>query len=132
MRIVTLEIQLLLDYPRKIGHRFTGYYFKYPSEEGFEGLVSTISDDPPMLNWIYVDRESLRLCYGNRTDSMGNIIGPWSWSEDEKYLTLEEWQGFVAVKEGQDWVLYYDSNGDWSGLPEDCEIMDIDLRRILI
>lgn len=95
-------------------------------------MVSTIMDDPPMLNWIFVDKQTLQCRYGNRTDSMGNLIGPWGWSEDEKFLTLEDWQGFVAVKEGDDWVLYYDSHGDWSGLPEDCEIIDVDLRRILI
>ena len=83
------------------GHKFCGYYFTYPSEERHQGLVSTIADDPPMLNWIYVHAETNAVCYGARKDTIGHKIGPWSWNADERYLTLEgEEGGFVAVSGG--------------------------------
>ncbi|KAI9770058.1 MAG: hypothetical protein M1839_003286 [Geoglossum umbratile] len=116
---------------KKSGHPFCGYYFQYPGTE-FEGLVSTISDDPPMLNWIYVDRETRELKYGSRTQSLGNIVGPWSWTEDEQWLTLEDSQGFVVVEEEEGWALYYDKDGDWSGLPSKGKILDVGLKRKLL
>ena len=95
------------------GHKFCGYHFKYPSEEGHLGLVSTISDDPPALNWIYVDKDTHAVAYGGRKDTLGHVIGPWGWSEDEQYLTLEgEYDNFVAVLEDTEgsprWAVYWD------------------------
>ncbi|KAF2453507.1 hypothetical protein BDY21DRAFT_367034 [Lineolata rhizophorae] len=96
-------------------HPFTGFYIQYPDEERSptRGLVSTISNDPPMLNWIYCDKDTHELKYGNRTQSREHIIGEWDWTKDEVGLTLEGWEGFVAVEEepGQ-WALYYDRNND--------------------
>jgi hypothetical protein len=99
-----------------VPHPFTGFYFMYPDEERSppeRGLVSTISDDPPMLNWIYVNKDSFELRYGNRTQSLEHVVGPWDWTEDEAGVTLEGWEGFVAVEEdetpdGLKWALYYD------------------------
>lgn len=81
------------------------------------GLVSTISVDPPMLNWIYIDKNTLELRYGNRTASIQHIVGPWDWTEDETGVILEEWEGWVAVEEeeredGLKWALYYDRYDD--------------------
>lgn len=65
-----------------------------------------------MLNWIYVDSDTLELRFGNRTQSIQHIVGPWDWTEDEVGLLLEDWEGFVAVEEeeqdGLKWALYYD------------------------
>lgn len=81
------------------GHKFNGYYFKYPSEQGYQGLVSTIQDDPPMLNWMYADKDTGMLKYGSRKDTAEHVVGPWGWSEDEQYLTFDEddWR-FIAVE----------------------------------
>jgi hypothetical protein len=81
------------------GHKFNGYYFKYPSEQGYQGLVSTIQDDPPMLNWLYVDKDTGMIKYGSRKDTTGHVVGPWGWSEDEQFLTFDEddWR-FIAVE----------------------------------
>jgi hypothetical protein len=81
------------------------------------GLVSTVSVDPPMLNWIYIHKDTLALNYGNRTQSIEHIIGPWDWTEDESGVTLEDWEGWVAVEEeeredGLKWALYYDRYDD--------------------
>jgi len=99
-----------------VPHPFTGFYIMYPDEDRSppeRGLVSTISVDPPMLNWIYVDKDTLEVKYSNRSGSVEHIIGPWDWTEDETGVTLEDWEGFVAVEEeerpdGLKWALYYD------------------------
>lgn len=99
------------------GHPFTGFYVMYPDDDRNPkqlGLVSTVSDDPPMLNWLYVDRNTLELRYGNRTQSIQHIVGPWDWTEDDQVgLLLEDWEGFVAVEEEKGvWAMYYDINDD--------------------
>ncbi|KAF2104570.1 hypothetical protein NA57DRAFT_51390 [Rhizodiscina lignyota] len=96
-------------------HPFTGFYIMYPDDDRSppqRGLVSTISVDPPMLNWIYADRDTLELKYGNRTQSIEHTVGPWDWTEDESGVTLEDWEGFVAVEEDDGWAIYYDINDD--------------------
>lgn len=93
---------MYIDHPAapRPGHKFNGYYFKYPSEQGYQGLVSTIQEDPPMLNWMYVDKDTGAVRYGSRKDTVGHVIGPWSWSEDEEFLTMDgdDWR-FIAVEE---------------------------------
>ena len=78
-----------------------------------------------MLNWIYVHDQTYELSYGNRTQSITHIVGVWDWTDDELNVTLEGWEGFVAIdessnmsdsewektewgKEGLRWALYYD------------------------
>lgn len=79
------------------------------------GLVSTISDDPPTLQWIYADTRSGALRHGSGDEAAGQLAGPWDWTDDEVGLTLEGWEGFVAVEEEGErgtWRLYYDRNDD--------------------
>ncbi|KAL2159515.1 hypothetical protein VTH06DRAFT_2520 [Thermothelomyces fergusii] len=111
--------KLWIDHPGfpMPGHKFTGYYFTYPSEEKPLGLVSTIADDPPMLNWIFVDKESRVVRHGGRQDTLGgHTVGPWFWSEDEQWLTLEgDALGFVAVQlDGKMWAVAWDGDGFFS------------------
>jgi len=114
-------------------HRFAGYYFTFPSPEPTQGLVSTISDDPPMLNWIYVDKDTMEVKYGNKTTSQEHLVGPWLWSGNEKELTMDENTRFVVVEEETDaWGVYYDKAGDWSDLPLDGRILDVELERCII
>ncbi|KAK7417598.1 hypothetical protein QQX98_004419 [Neonectria punicea] len=105
----------LPDYPVE-GHKFCGYYFKYPSEEGHRGMVSTIAVDPPMLNWIYVNGDTHAVEYGARKDTVGHVIGPWGWTDDDRFLTLEgDHDAFVVVKEEGDdgrWAVYWDPEGE--------------------
>lgn len=80
-------------------------------------MVSLISEDPPMLNWIYVDRDTHAVEFGGRKDTLGHVIGPWGWSDDEHFVTLEgQHETFVAVKEEDEngqprWVAYWDPDG---------------------
>jgi hypothetical protein len=70
-----------------------------------------------MLNWLYADKEDGRVRYGNRTQSVDHVFGPWDWTENEEGLTLEGWEGFVAVEEDDGlWGLYFDRHDD--GLKE--------------
>ncbi|EJT76067.1 hypothetical protein GGTG_05991 [Gaeumannomyces tritici R3-111a-1] len=110
--IVLKDNKLWIDHQESPveGHKFTGYYFTYPSEEQHKGIVSTISIDPPMLNWIYVDKDTATLRYGGRKDTLSHVIGPWWWSEDETYLTLRgSADGFVAEEDpsSRKWFLRY-------------------------
>ncbi|KAK4655541.1 hypothetical protein QC762_303240 [Podospora pseudocomata] len=98
------------------GHKFFGYYFPYPSEEQHLGMVSTIADDPPMLNWIYVDKDTNLVRHGGRQATLGHTIGPWFWTSDEKWLTLEgDAARFVAVQmENKKWAIALDRDGCFS------------------
>ncbi|TGO19757.1 hypothetical protein BPAE_0331g00080 [Botrytis paeoniae] len=130
-QVVLRDNRMYLNHPDapKEGHRFCGYYFMYPGTEE-HGLVSTIQDNPPMLNWIYVDSSTLEVRYGGRADTVGNLAHPWEWSEDEVNLTLEEDEGFVAVEvEPGLWQIYFDRNGDFSGLPTGKKIQEVCLLR---
>lgn len=49
-------------------------------EAGFpkgEGMVTTISDDPPFLNWVYLDRNTHEVKYGIRDEAQPHVVGPW-------------------------------------------------------
>ena len=116
--------QLFIDVPAEEGlefekpssHPFAGYFMKHPQYNwGWqgEGLVSTIMDDPPQLNWIYVDEETHEVKYGNKVESEGHHMGPWDCTKTDHRMLFEGWEGFLAVKEGADtWALYFDRNDD--------------------
>lgn len=78
------------------------------------GLVSYISDNPPALNWIFVDKDTHMIRHGSRAETLGgHTIGPWNWSADEQWLTLEGKVGeFVAVEqENGKWAVAWDGDG---------------------
>lgn len=127
------------------GHPFAGYYYPYPANQNRwraaglkgEGMVSTISDDPPMLNWIYVDAQTHEIKYGVRVEAEPHHCGPWDCTAVEKRVTFEGWEGFVAVQEDEDadeWALYFDR--DDNGLRgagmvglEDRRMLEVEVRR---
>jgi len=136
-----LESQVYLDDPipskrKKLSHTVQAFYVEYPDEEREKtrGLVTTISVDPPMLNWIYVDKNTFELKYGNRTQSREHHVGPWDWTEDEAGLTIEDWEGFVAVEEGPgEWAVYYDRKDNrLRGIVPDKRVIQISLERKLL
>ncbi|KAL2372094.1 hypothetical protein RJZ57_003472 [Blastomyces gilchristii] len=95
-------------------HTAEAFYISYPDEEREPtlGLVSTVSVDPPMLNWIYVDKNTFELRYGNRTQSREHLVGPWDWTEDQVGVTVQDIEGFVAVEEEEGvWAVYFDAKG---------------------
>ena len=74
-----------------------------------------VSDDPPTLNWLYVNKDTHAVAYGGRKDTLGHVIGPWGWSEDESFLTRQgEHDNCVLVledNEGPRWAVYWDPDG---------------------
>lgn len=121
------------------GYAFCGYYFTYPSEEQHLGLVSTISDDPPMLNWLYINKDTHAVEYGARKDTLGHVIGPWGWSADEQFLTIQGSDDvFVAKLErdesgSQRWVVYWDPESEilaTTEVEEECK--PVRLRRAML
>lgn len=77
--------------------------------------MTTISSNPPALGWIYVDQDTHELKYGNRSQSIEHVVGPWDWIDNEKTVMLENKKGaFVAVEEedGSGWGVYYDRDED--------------------
>ena len=118
--IVVLRGEKLYILPRNCdqdtGHPFEGFYIEYPDPERPRplplGLVSTISRDPPMLNWIYVDKNTREVKYGNRTQSRAHIVGSWGWDAGEEGgaggLTLEGDEGAVAVEADDGWEIRWE------------------------
>ncbi|KAF2466176.1 uncharacterized protein BDR25DRAFT_395950 [Lindgomyces ingoldianus] len=93
-------------------HPFAGYFLPFPDKNWGrlgEGFVSTISDDPPQLNWIYVDQDTHEVKHGNREESEPHLVGPWDVTKMDRRVTFEGWEGFMAVKYGPgEWALYFD------------------------
>lgn len=90
-----------------------------------------------MLNWIYVDKETYEVKYGNRSESGDNFLGPWNCTPIEKRLTFDEWEGFAVVEEprpdgdGVDWALYFDvdDNGLGEKVPATQRVLEVELVR---
>jgi len=98
-------------------HPFTGFYLQYPDDDRpyTRGMVSTVSVDPPMLNWICVDKDTLELKYSNRSGTLPHHVGSFDWTADEdgSSITFDEWEGFLAVEEKPgEWALYFDLHDD--------------------
>ncbi|KAL5342459.1 VPS28 protein-domain-containing protein [Aspergillus crustosus] len=122
-RVVLRDNKVYIDDPlpskrKKEAHAGQAFYIDYPEPDHMKGrkrglgLVSTIQDNPPMLNWLYADTETYELKYGNRTQSCEHIPGPWDWKEDETTIILER-RGFCAVKEEDgSWAVYFDRDRD--------------------
>ncbi|KAF2107381.1 hypothetical protein BDV96DRAFT_506319 [Lophiotrema nucula] len=110
-------------------HPFAGYFLPYPDQDwgrAGEGFVSTISDEPPQLNWIYVDEDTHEVKYGDRAQSEPHVIGPWDVTKIDKRVTLEGWEGFMAVRYGpKEWALYFDR--DDNGLKG---ILDDEMKKV--
>lgn len=115
-------------------HPFAGYFLPFPDQnwgrQG-EGLVSTITDDPPQLNWIYVDRDTYELKYGNRIESEPHLVGPWDCTRIDKRITLEGWEGFMAVREDHGiWSVYFDQDDNGlEGKVAQKKILEIEMTR---
>ncbi|PBP16473.1 hypothetical protein BUE80_DR012735 [Diplocarpon rosae] len=117
------------------GHQLAGYFFHYPGSawgRRGEGYVSTIADDPPQLNWIFVDRDTYELRYGLKAAAEGHHVGPWNVTPIDRRLTFDGWEGFTVVEEEEGvWALYFDvdDNGLEGKVPVTKRIMEVELTR---
>ncbi|KAK0498129.1 hypothetical protein EDD18DRAFT_1283271 [Armillaria luteobubalina] len=95
------------------GHGFSGFYVDYPWNDKPRGLVSTIRPDPPELNWIYVNKDTLLVEHGGKTQSLPHLVGPWDWTENKERLLFEGWEGFAVIEDTEGcWLLCYDREQD--------------------
>ncbi|KAF1936628.1 hypothetical protein EJ02DRAFT_387045, partial [Clathrospora elynae] len=140
--VVLSETKLYLNVPSEEfpdghpeDHPFAGYFLPYPDHawgrQG-EGMVSTISNDPPQLNWIYVDRDTCEVKFGDRLASEPHIIGPWDVTQMDRRVMLTGWEGFMAVRYGPgEWALYFDvdDNGLQGVVGDEMIKMEVELVR---
>ncbi|KAG6360880.1 hypothetical protein INS49_011947 [Diaporthe citri] len=126
-----LYIDTGTEYDIPFGHRFAGYFLPFP-ETQHEGLVSTIMDDPPIMNWIYIDRQTYEVKFGTRDWAEPNFKAPFDCTRQDRRLTLGGWEGFIAVEEGNFWALYFDveNNRLQSKIPEGTPLLEVELQRI--
>ncbi|CAD0091648.1 unnamed protein product [Aureobasidium vineae] len=125
-----------------MAHPFSGYYLPVPwmgerwKKAGFrhgEGMVTTISDDPPFLNWVYLDSNTHEVKYGIRVEAEPHHVGPWDCTPIDRRLTFEGWEGFVIVQEDEEsdlWALYFDRDDD--GLRGEGKVGTQDKRMLLV
>ncbi|KAI9661752.1 MAG: hypothetical protein M1821_008991 [Bathelium mastoideum] len=100
------------DNDEPFGHPFAGYYLPYPDTK-YEGLVTTITDEAPILNWCYVCQETYSVRYGVRLDAQPHLTGPWDCTRQDRRMTFEGWEGFVAVEETPGlWAVSFDRDDD--------------------
>ncbi|KAL5594004.1 hypothetical protein BROUX41_001057 [Berkeleyomyces rouxiae] len=126
-----LYIDTGTDHAAPFGHPFAGYFLPYPDTR-HAGLVSTITDVAPIMNWVYVHSGSRELRFGVRSDSEGNLTGPFDCTRQDRRLTLLGWEGFVAVaEEGAVWALYFDLDGDRlkGRIPDGTPVVEVELVR---
>ncbi|KAG6356344.1 hypothetical protein INS49_015732 [Diaporthe citri] len=125
-----LYVDTGLDNDVPFGHPFEGYFLGYP-ELNHPGLVSTISDEAPIMNWIYMDVQTFELKFGTRQFSEGNLTGPFDCTRQDRRLTLHGYENFVAVQNGPFWSLYFDWDGDHleGRVPPGTAVVEIDLVR---
>jgi hypothetical protein len=116
--------------PTREMRRFEGFFIEYPDENRKPapmGMVSQVEDDPPLLNWIYINQDTCEVRHGNRTASRPHWVGNWSPAsqeedepgedEDPGGVALEGDEKFVAVepvkgdKEGR-WEVMWDEDED--------------------
>jgi hypothetical protein len=114
-----------------LGHRYAGYYLPYPDTK-YEGLVTTITDAAPIMNWVYVDSNSHEVRYGVRADAQPNRTGPFDCTRQDRRLTFEGWEGWCAVEELSGiWALYFDVDDDGlkSKVAPGTRVLELELSR---
>ena len=94
-------------------------------------MVSTIMDDPPQLNWIYVDKDTNEVKYGTKVEANPHIVGPWNCTKQDRRMTFQGWEGFLAVREEPGvWAIYFDVEDDGlKGKVEGKKMLEIELTR---
>ncbi|KAF2178386.1 hypothetical protein K469DRAFT_718480 [Zopfia rhizophila CBS 207.26] len=113
------------------GHPYAGYYLPYPDEK-YEGLVTTITDEAPIMNWVYVDKDTHEVKYGVRVNAQPNLTGPFDCTRQDRRLTFAGWEGWCAVEEFPTiWSLYFDKDDDGlrSKVTPGTRVLEIELTR---
>lgn len=100
------------------------------------GLVSQVQADPPLLNWVYIDGNTMELRYGNKSKSIAHHVGPWDWAEDEEGITFDDYEEFTAVEDpaSKRWQLFADMSEEAIEIyvPKGRKTMTVYLKRHLM
>ena len=103
---------------------FEGFYIAYPDDQrpmpAPMGIVTKISEDPPMMNWIYVDLDTSQVKHGNRTESRPHRVGDWGYTDDdeEEGKADDDDPGGVEFNGEEKFVAVKPRDGDGRGLWE--------------
>lgn len=128
---------------------FNGGFYTHPDfpPSNSSGMVTVSGEEAPTLRWVFLDANTHEMRWGGRPDSEGHACGPFDWTKDEQYVTLEGWEGWLAVRlpeddaqdethqelgiaEGREvWRLYFDQNDNGADLPPGSKGMEIRLKR---
>jgi hypothetical protein len=114
-----------------LGHPYAGYYLPYP-DSTYEGLVTTITDVAPVMNWVYIDKETHEAKYGVRLDAQPNLTGPFNCTRQDRRMTFDGWEGWCAVEEAPGlWAVYFDVSDDGlrSKVAPGTRVLEIELSR---
>lgn len=89
------------------------------------------------MNWIYVDKDTMELKYGNKTASIAHNVGPWDWTKDKDGIVFDNEDSlFTAVADPvtKKWQIYYDIDADdlQKYVPKGRQQLQIGLLRTLI
>jgi hypothetical protein len=78
-----------------------------------------------------VDQETYEVKYGLRQDSEHQLVGPWDCTRIDKRVTLEGWEGFMAVEENEgSWALYFDRDDNGlEGKRSKGRILEVEMTR---
>jgi hypothetical protein len=106
--------------PKRPLFPFEGFFIEYPDEQRPKpapiGMVTKISDDPPMMNWIYIDRKTSQLKHGNRTQSRPHRVGDFGWSnDDDNDFNDDEDPGGIEFDGEEKFVAVEPEKGDSEG-----------------
>lgn len=130
---------------------FNGGFYTHPdfAPNNTAGLVTISGEETPTLRWVFLDDDTHEMRWGSRPDSQGHVCGPFDWSKDRQYVTLDGWEGWLAVRLPQDlvrdqvddelgirdgsevWRLYFDQNDDGADLPPGAQGLEIRLKRVM-
>lgn len=122
---------------------FNGGFYTHPDfpPNNTSGFVTISGEEPPTLRWVFLDANTHEVRWGGRPDSQGHVCGPFDWTKDEQYVTLEGWEGWLAVRLPEDesqlvdhdgrevWRLYFDQNDDGADLRPGSQGLEIRLKR---
>lgn len=115
------------------GNPFKAFYTPFPSEEEDpkpRALVCLSLSQSPEVGFLYVDRDTMQLHYGNKSMSTPQIHGSWATTEDYDSLLLADEELFVAVKDKDGvWSLYWDEGEDGSRLPRNRPSIAVSIER---
>ncbi|CAG8900208.1 unnamed protein product [Penicillium egyptiacum] len=129
---------------------FNGGFYKHPNfpPDNTSGFVTITGEQTPTLRWVFLDVNTHQMRWGGRPDSEGHTCGPFDWTKDEQCITLDGWEGWLAVRLPVDdmryqaetdlqisggreiWRLYFDQNDDGADLPPGSQGVEIRLKRV--